>query len=84
MPLVQLRFTHPNTGRQYHGELWEVDEATASELQELLDREDIWEELIDGQAFDQSSPTSDVVKSLLHRGRLIHKCQPVLAIDLLA
>ena len=81
MPLVELRFTHPNSRQRYHSELWETDEATAAELRMLLDREEVQEEFIEDQALAQDSPTSEVIKLLLERGRLLHQCEPTVVID---
>jgi hypothetical protein len=80
MPLVELSFTHPNTGRQYHSELWELDESTLNELRELVYREDVRQELMDDQALDEDSPTTNLIKSLLSRGHLFHNCEPAASI----
>lgn len=81
MPLIYVRFTHPNTDRRYHGELWEVGQETLLELETLMLREEVQQELLEDNALDHDSPISDAVLSLLRRGRLLHACEPSLQID---
>lgn len=81
MPWVELNFMHPNSGRTYHVELWEVGDRGFASLQELLQREDVGEEFESDNALDEDSPTSHEIKALLSEGRKIAYCEPRLTID---
>lgn len=80
MPLAQVVYTHPNSGRVYHQELWEISEETLMKLREFLERDDVIEDCINSVALTEESATSEKIRTLLATGKRLFGCEPSLSI----
>jgi hypothetical protein len=81
LPLVELKYTHPNSGQVYHRELWEPELDSLLRLRAFLEREDVQEEYIQDNSLNQHSPARQEIQCLLSEGRQILDCEPKLSVN---